>query len=593
MAVHSVVCHLLPRRVPRRDHGGLGVGTREAAVGGRDIVRAYPHFWQRGGGGAHLSDETAHHRRERRPLTRDGLDRLEALIGARGSPIVAAPPLGGPVRPRALAYGEAVEGPPRARCHPEVGIDLMRGVERAPHEALLYLLSREAVGFLERRPHAWRLGLGEPAEDRLEAGVVPAVVEALEGMSRGPVAPTEYTRLRVVADGGEATYEAVDHRPARVAALRQILTSDPGVSPADSDKGRAQPHDLGSVAVSGPDPYATPNNGADRVPDMHQLSPELGPGQAPLSHSTAVSSGRPSQAPSGGERSALPLLLTLTNPEATTAPEAAWGGDPNPDIRGASTQASVSPEPGGEPSLRRVHLGRKGEMGSIPHPKEVCEHPNSHAERKLRDRWDAALRLFSTGGIGDILCEIAAKEAAGESRVNAARLALEDLARFEGSDPQLSLFRRRLDGTLAIAGARLGAAQQAAVEVNPSGIAVSRFPTAAGFLSLDLGLPVGSETHFFLNPAQIPKRLVAPSESKARHPWPPFILICLEMAAGFEPSLFTTDSPGYPRSWPTGGYDGLACDGADSLCTMMIAAPGLEQRDSSRPRKGCGKAPAR
>eukprot|EP00962_Isochrysis_galbana_P057005 scaffold29180_cov140-Isochrysis_galbana.AAC.3 len=24
------------------------------------------------------------------------------------------------------------------------------------------------------------------------------------------------------------------------------------------------------------------------------------------------------------------------------------------------------------------------------------------------------------------------------------------------------------------------------------------------------------------------------------------------MAAGFEPSLFTTDSPGYPRSWPAG-----------------------------------------
>eukprot|EP00962_Isochrysis_galbana_P016345 scaffold4668_cov113-Isochrysis_galbana.AAC.2 len=160
-------------------------------------------------------------------------------------------------------------------------------------------------------------------------------------------------------------------------------------------------------------------------------------------------------------------------------------------------------------------------MGSIPHPKEVCEHPNSHAERKLRDRWDAALRLFSTGGVGDILCEIAAKEfhlppshprvrmqgyacmrvpkfigrrAAGESRVNAARLALEDLARFEGSDPQLSLFRRRLDGTFAIAGARLGAAQQAAVEINPSGGAVSRLPTAAGFLSSDLGLPVGSDS---------------------------------------------------------------------------------------------------
>eukprot|EP00962_Isochrysis_galbana_P054228 scaffold25750_cov146-Isochrysis_galbana.AAC.7 len=83
--------------------------------------------------------------------------------------------------------------------------------------------------------------------------------------------------------------------------------------------------------------------------------------------------------------------------------------------------------------------------------------------------------LFSTRGVGDILCEIAAKEfhlffpprtleckgtrvpkyigrrASLASRVNAARLALdlEDLARFEGSDPQLSFFRRRLDGTLA------------------------------------------------------------------------------------------------------------------------------------------------
>eukprot|EP00962_Isochrysis_galbana_P016151 scaffold4621_cov128-Isochrysis_galbana.AAC.7 len=35
---------------------------------------------------------------------------------------------------------------------------------------------------------------------------------------------------------------------ARVAALRQILTSDPGISPADSDKGRAQPHDLARVS---------------------------------------------------------------------------------------------------------------------------------------------------------------------------------------------------------------------------------------------------------------------------------------------------------------------------------------------------------
>jgi len=156
---------------------------------------------------------------------------------------------------------------------------------------------------------------------------------------------------------------------ARVAALRQILTSDPGVSPADSDKGRAQPHDLGSVAVSEPDPYATPNNGADRVPDTHQLSLELGPGQAPPSHSTAASSGRPSQAPSGGERSALPLLLTLTNPEATTAPEAAWGGDPNPDIRGPLTQASVSPEPGGEPPLRRLCHRSSRSMHNLASPK--------------------------------------------------------------------------------------------------------------------------------------------------------------------------------------------------------------------------------
>eukprot|EP00962_Isochrysis_galbana_P026980 scaffold8434_cov112-Isochrysis_galbana.AAC.4 len=76
-----------------------------------------------------------------------------------------------------------------------------------------------------------------------------------------------------------------------------------------------------------------------------------------------------------GERSALPLLLTLTNPEATTAPEAAWGGDPNPDIRGPLTQASVSPEPGGEPPLRRVHLGRKADGAPLP------EGGRSHALR--------------------------------------------------------------------------------------------------------------------------------------------------------------------------------------------------------------------
>eukprot|EP00962_Isochrysis_galbana_P026464 scaffold8224_cov118-Isochrysis_galbana.AAC.9 len=52
---------------------------------------------------------------------------------------------------------------------------------------------------------------------------------------------------------------------ARMAVLRQILASDPGASPVESDKGRAQLHDLESVAVSGPDPCTAPSNGADRV----------------------------------------------------------------------------------------------------------------------------------------------------------------------------------------------------------------------------------------------------------------------------------------------------------------------------------------
>eukprot|EP00962_Isochrysis_galbana_P031944 scaffold10459_cov132-Isochrysis_galbana.AAC.2 len=135
---------------------------------------------------------------------------------------------------------------------------------------------------------------------------------------------------------------------ARVAALRRILASDPGASPAESDKGRAQLHDLESVAVSGPDLYTAPSNGADRVPETHSHSPDSGQCQAPPSHLTAALSGRPSQAPSGGERSALPpLLLTLTTPEATTAPEAVWGSDPTSDIRGPLTQASASPEPEG------------------------------------------------------------------------------------------------------------------------------------------------------------------------------------------------------------------------------------------------------
>eukprot|EP00962_Isochrysis_galbana_P006069 scaffold1641_cov140-Isochrysis_galbana.AAC.1 len=93
---------------------------------------------------------------------------------------------------------------------------------------------------------------------------------------------------------------------ARVAVLRRILASDPGISPAESDKGRAQLHDLESVAVSGPDLYTAPSNGADRVPETHLHSPDSGQCQAPPSHLTAALPGRPSQAPSGGERSALP-----------------------------------------------------------------------------------------------------------------------------------------------------------------------------------------------------------------------------------------------------------------------------------------------
>eukprot|EP00962_Isochrysis_galbana_P040561 scaffold14713_cov131-Isochrysis_galbana.AAC.4 len=139
----------------------------------------------------------------------------------------------------------------------------------------------------------------------------------------------------------------------RAAVLRRILASDPGASPVESDNGRVQLHDLESVAVSGPDPYTAPSNGADRVPETHRHSPDSGQCQAPLGGALCAP--------------ALPplLLLTLTTPEVTTAPEVVWGSDPTPQIRGPLTQASASPESEGEPPFRRVHLGRKGEMGSI------------------------------------------------------------------------------------------------------------------------------------------------------------------------------------------------------------------------------------
>jgi hypothetical protein len=57
------------------------------------------------------------------------------------------------------------------------------------------------------------------------------------------------------------------------------------------------------------------------------------------------------------------------------------------------------------------------------------------------------------------------------ARVIGARLALEDLAAFvfEGSDPNLSLFRRRADRSLHIAGARLGVTQQESLSANLKG----------------------------------------------------------------------------------------------------------------------------
>eukprot|EP00962_Isochrysis_galbana_P037040 scaffold12892_cov121-Isochrysis_galbana.AAC.2 len=139
-----------------------------------------------------------------------------------------------------------------------------------------------------------------------------------------------------------------------VAVLRRILAFDPGASPVESDKGRAQLHDLESVAVSGPNPYTAPSNGADREPETHRHSPDSGQCQAPPSNLTAALPGRPSQAPSGGERSALPPPLTMTTPEVTTAPEVVSGSDPTPEIRVPLTQATASPEPEGKPPFRRV-----------------------------------------------------------------------------------------------------------------------------------------------------------------------------------------------------------------------------------------------
>eukprot|EP00962_Isochrysis_galbana_P053774 scaffold25288_cov112-Isochrysis_galbana.AAC.3 len=82
---------------------------------------------------------------------------------------------------------------------------------------------------------------------------------------------------------------------ARVAALHRILASDPGASPVESDKGRAQLHDYTRPRVgrclwtwTRADPYTAPSNGADRVPETHRHSPDSGQCQAPPSNLTAA-----------------------------------------------------------------------------------------------------------------------------------------------------------------------------------------------------------------------------------------------------------------------------------------------------------------
>jgi hypothetical protein len=301
------------------------------------------------------------------------------------------------------------------------------------------------------------------------------------------------------------------------------------------------------------------------------------------------------------EGNTLAVYVTpATSNGMSAAPPVGEGSGPPPNQAGLDEAASdpeegEGPNPEGAPLARRVFLGRKGEMGSIPHPPEVKKRPDSHAERQLRARWDAALKLFSTGGVGDLLCENVAKDlgldskhprvqgfacnkiyrAAGMSRVDGARLALEDLARFEGSDPSLSLFRKQPDGSFLLAGTRLGAVQQAATNKGEgekiSYAMISRLPMAAAFLKIDLGLPVGAETHFFVNPALIPKMPVLNKAkgSNARHPLPPLVLLCLEAAANFDPALFTTNSPGSPGAWPEEGYDGVACDGPCPKHTLL------------------------
>jgi hypothetical protein len=126
-------------------------------------------------------------------------------------------------------------------------------------------------------------------------------------------------------------------------------------------------------------------------------------------------------------------------------------GGPQP-ARASAQAATLHPQPQTASASKAVHLGRKGELGDIPLPKEVARQPNSHMERTIRRRWDAALQLFAMGGVGELMCESIARErnlhpddpkvrgsaatkiyrAAGQTRIDSARLALRDLATFEG-----------------------------------------------------------------------------------------------------------------------------------------------------------------
>jgi hypothetical protein len=153
--------------------------------------------------------------------------------------------------------------------------------------------------------------------------------------------------------------------------------------------------------------------------------------------------------------------------------------------------------------------------------------------------------------------------ASGLARIKGARLGLHYLARLEKVSPSQSIIEDE-DRTAFISGSRLTWAQQALINVNPYGIAVPRIPAMAGFLREDLGLPVETDIHFFANRAQISQRPAGErKESNARHPWPIYLLMCMEAAANVDLRVLQSRARGFP------GYNGLACDGPSPLVNML------------------------